>query len=541
MSEPTTSSSPDVVGSDGHYLNLIAPVQARFSALTQLSPGRTHLFHTDSTDLFARYLEALPPERRQRYTCHCCRRFIERYGGLVMVAADGATVPVMWDPAATLEPQASAFRALALAVARAPITGLFLSEDRLWGQPETGPWRHMAVVPPESCVHRPGAVQSTSQAIAEKAQDHSTLLRALDEFPLELVRNAHTLLTSESLYRSEKCVGVARWLLDLHEQRRATLDERLRDNLTWLAVAGAPPGFCHVRGGMIGTLLEDLAAGLPFADIKARFDAKMNPLQYQRPTAAPSAGNIAQAEQVIARLRSAGALERRFARLADIEPLWLPTPPKEAPRTGVFSHIKARTAAPAPVDVPPVTMTWEKFARTVLPTAEQIEYFVPTSNQPYVGMVTAQNPDAPPIVQWDREARRNPVTWYFYHNGSTPARWNLPPGAYHPVTAITLQPAMWHDPERYTNQGQKVFFILAGARDTQYISGSGFFPEFLKSEYHPIRATIEAYAKQAVVAGKDEAEACGLGLAKGVAWNNQLFRVTAQGGVRLTYRLDRWD
>ena len=100
---------------------------------------------------------------------------------------------------------------------------------------------------------------------------------------------------------------------------------------------------------------------------------------------------------------------------------------------------------------------------------------------------------------------------------------------------------MWHDPERYTNQGQKVFFILAGARDTQYISGSGFFPEFLKSEYHPIRATIEAYAKQAVVAGKDEAEACGLGLAKGVAWNNQLFRVTAQGGVRLTYRLDRWD
>ena len=38
-----------------------------------------------------------------------------------------------------------------------------------------------------------------------------------------------------------------------------------------------------------------IAGGYETQDIKARFDAKMHPLQYLRPQAAPSEGNIAQA------------------------------------------------------------------------------------------------------------------------------------------------------------------------------------------------------------------------------------------------------
>ncbi len=56
-------------------------------------------------------------------------------------------------------------------------------------------------------------------------------------------------------------------------------------------------------------------------------------------------------------------------------------------------------------------MTWEKFARTVLPDAETIELYVPAEAAPYVAMVTAANPQAPPILQWDRAERRNPVSW----------------------------------------------------------------------------------------------------------------------------------
>ena len=71
--------------------------------------------------------------------------------------------------------------------------------------------------------------------------------------------------------------------------------------------------------------------------------------------------------------------------------------------------------------------------------------------------------------------------------------------------------------------------------------GAGFFPETLKSEFHPIRATLEAHVKSAVVADKDEAEACGICLSKGGTWTDCRFRVTARGGVKVIYSLDRWD
>ena len=43
-----------------------------------------------------------------------------------------------------------------------------------------------------------------------------------------------------------------------------------------------------------------------------------------------------------------------------------------------------------------------------------------------------------------------------------------------------------------------------------------------------------------MVEGKDKAEACGICLTKGATWN-LTFRVTAKGGMRTTYTLDRWD
>ena len=77
---------------------------------------------------------------------------------------------------------------------------------------------------------------------------------------------------------------------------------------------------------MIGTLLEDLATGMDFATVSARFAAKMHPLKYLRPQAAPRAGNIADAEKIVAKLGIARSLERRFARIDEIETLWTDAP-----------------------------------------------------------------------------------------------------------------------------------------------------------------------------------------------------------------------
>jgi len=537
----TTEIAPARTNDEGQqYEDLLRAIRAAFASL----PAGAPLFTTTATGLYDAFLAALPADRRQHYTCRACRRFVDQYGGLVTILLDGTTVPAIWNPINVPPFFEAAVRAVWRLVSRSKVDGVFLSGEATWGLPSNlskkapGEWWHMAVARPASQVFK-HPLLSASQAMAEKREDYGMLCRGLAEFPIDVVRQAHTLLTTGQLYRSEKCIGVAKWLLNLHEARESAKG-LIRENITWRAVATAPAGFCHVRSSMIGTLLEDIAAGLPFDDIKRKFDEKMNPLQYQRPQAAPSAGNIAQAEKIVATLASAGALARRFARLEDIEAIWRPASDKaKTPAAGVFGHLKPKSEKTAPqIETPPVTMTWEKFARVVLPDAESIEFFVPHGHASYVAMVTAANPDAPPILQWDREDRRNPVSWYLYSSGSPAHQWNLNAGAFCRVTAVSLKPSMWGD-KPLSHQGEAVFFLLDGARDTKHQRGGGFFPETLRSEYHAVRATMEAHAQAAVIECRDEATACGIDLQKGSTWNH-LFRVTSKAG-RVTYKLDRWD
>jgi hypothetical protein len=522
---------------DPEYDQFLARINARFQTLVA---NKTPLFTTDEENLFPAYLAALPPADRQHHSCHACRHFVERFGGLVVIDEGGRTTPAIWNEEDAPAYYRPAVAELARLVRKARVNGVFHCSQPTWGQPTTGEWRHFAVTPPPASIFK-HPLLSAGQAMAEKREDYKNMQRALEEFKRPTVEQALTLLETESLYRSEKTIGPVKWLFDLHVARDVVRPP-LRNNVLWRAVALAPAGFCHPRASMAGTLLEDIAAGLPFADVSRKFAAKMHPLQYQRPQAAPTAGNLAQAEKIVAQLGAAGSLARRFARLEEVEALWTPrTPEPVRPSGGVFGHLTPKGALPpaAPMTVPPVVMTWEKFSRTVLPDAESIDLYVAAGSNSYAALVTAVNAEAPPILQWDREDRRNPVSWYLYVGGSTPDRWNLKAGQFCPVTAVTLKPSMWNGGEEESaHQGKGVALLLEGARDTQPC-GAAIFPETLKAEFRAIRATIEAYSMSAKLEGREEASACGLMLHKGAPWNAQL-RVVS-GGRSVEYQLDRWD
>lgn len=532
---------------DAQYADFLTTIRLRFNDVVKTG---TPVFTTNAVYLYELFLEALPPERRQHYKCNSCHKFVETFGGLVTIGADGTTTSVLWCEDTTPSFFKGPVKALQRAVAKAAVTGVFLSDVKTWGTSENKSkkapflWHHMAVSNVNVFKH---PISEASQVAAEKLQDYGMLCHGLAEFSPTMVSQALTWLDNGMLYRSEKCLGVAKWLHELHEARNATKSHTLRDNITWLAVATAPAGFCHVRSTMIGTLLEDMISGAPFESIKKRFDDKMNPLKYQRPIAAPSDGNIAQAEIIVGKLKSAGALERRFARLEDIgeNALWTPAKAKERPVgiEGIFAHLKTpKSPFEDTIETPPVTMTWEKFRRTVLPDALSIKYVVPYNATSYVAMVTAANPDAPPVLQWDSAEARNPVSWYFHGEPSAARTWNLVPGTRVKVTAITFQPSMWSGEDKFNHQGKKVFFLLEGARDMRDNSNGGLFVECMRSEYHPIKRTLEAHIKSSVVAGRDEATACGLGISAGTekkTWDHT-FRVVTKLGI-VNVKVDRWD
>lgn len=523
----------DSYDSDVQYETFSQQIRQRFAESVNKP-----MFTTATDGLFDLFLAGLPAEHRQHYTCNACRQFVNRFGGLVTISKNGVATPVMW-PDVAPKLFDNSVEAMRQAIKKASITGVFLHGQGTWGTPVTGEWHHMSVI--NAPVYR-HSLKTPSQAMAEKAEDFGILKRSLDEFNQATVEQAVTLLKTESLYRSEKCLGVAEWLLKLHQVIATTRNTRLQDNLIWLAVAAAPAGYCHVRSSMIGTLLDDIASGMDFNAVSRRFAEKMNPLQYQRPQAAPTAGNIAQAEKLVDKLGIQRSLLRRFARLDEIQALWKPKAHQETQKSnGVFSHLKPKGTQPEAqkVNLPAITMTWEKFQRTVLPTADMIEFFVPGSNNSYTALVTAVDMDAPPILQWDSVEYRNPVSWYLYHNGSHALRWGLESGKYCAVNAVCLKPSQWTGD--FAHQGEGAIFVLNGAKDTGCRgTGSALFPEILKAELREVRSVIEAHSKTVDLAGYEESTASGIALFKGDKWNNPTFRVTSGSGV-IICKLDRWD
>ena len=119
---------------------------------------------------------------------------------------------------------------------------------------------------------------------------------------------------------------------------------------------------------------------MPFQRLNNALPRKCTPCNYQRPQAAPSVGNIAQAEKILAKLNAAGALERRFARLDELNLLWKPLRSNVAATksAGIFAHLLPKAKASKALDIQAAkqTLTWEKFQRTVLPHAQKIELLV---------------------------------------------------------------------------------------------------------------------------------------------------------------------
>lgn len=505
MQAKTTSVSTE---QDNDYASFEKLIAARVASID--GP----LFTTNADGLWEAYLAGIPEEFRQHYTCHCCRRFIQRYGHLATIDARGQSSPLLWNPEFPApELFTRAVGNMGGMVARAKVTGVFINGDAVWGNPKTGEWTHLHGHPAK--VFK-SVLKTADQEAAEKLQDYITLHKGLADIPMAAVVQAVRVLEADVVDRSEKTLGVGKWLLALHQQI-ADLKGRCRDNIVWLAVATAPPGWCHIRSTMIGTLIDDVLLGMPFDAIKRRWDAKMHPLRYQRPAAPPKDGNIEQANKIIAKLQSEGALERRYARLDEVTALWRPreAEPVAKKSGGAFDHLRTgKGAAVKEVELPAKAMTLDKFRAGVLPGALEVEVHLPYGNGSFYGLVTAVNQDTPPMLQWDglEGLPRNPVSWYFWHGGSTPAQWGLSPG-WNKVDAVCLKPCHWQS-DKFTHQSPGVFFVIEAARDSRVAHG-GYFPETLRTEYHGIRSVMESHSRSSTLAGKEEGNANGIALERG--------------------------
>lgn len=511
------------------FTQLSNEMQRRFLANTR--NGAIPVFKTDAAHLWEKYLDSFEDlDERQYHNCDCCKQFIRNFGGLACISPEGRVTSALWHGVEATNQYQAAVKALDKAVGASRIRGVFLSSDVLLGTRFKGGWEHFTVT---AATWYKKTHLTAGQAMAEKKEDFKNVVRALAEFKPEHLQAAVTLLKTDSLYRSEKVLSQAQWLRDLQV---SVTNNRNKNTLVWKAVASAPAGFCHPRGGMLGTLIDDIAAGKSSRDIFANFDVKMAPDRYQRPQAAPTAGAIEAAEKLFKKLGLEKSVERRFCRLDELQTFW--TPKASTEETGsLFGHLVPKGGATDPIVTPVQEMSWEKFKNTLLPDAERIECSAPMRGN-YSAFVTAVHPDAPPILQWDSEEDRNPVSTYVWKDGSSSSSFGLVSSDWYPVSALVYQPSMWSG--KPTPQAPGVVFVIEGAHETRADTGAALFPEILRAELHGVRSVIEAYSKSAKLEGLKEPHAAGIAVAKSMLGYSPTFRVWL-GKVCVSVKLTSWD
>lgn len=531
------------------FKRLADSVQARFN-IASLKP----LFVSSITgdQLWSRYLQSFPKEIRQSHDCRACRKFITTAGRLITIdPVTGDRSSALWNEkdckvSHQTQEYKDGFAAMRALIESAPVEGVFVTSESVLGTPKTEDWLHFSVTLNANIVSK-DKLRTPHQIMAAKLEDYRNVCHAISEIREDHIRKAVTLLESGNLVRSEKFLNPAKWLLDVAETLLQDDIHHFNANAkVWHRVATAPAGFCHPRSGVLGSLLEDLRSGLDLDTVKRRFMAKLDPMEYQRPKAAPSEQTINRAEEIFAKLGLGLSLRRRFATVDDLKLIWREKVQPKSTNVGLFADVRVHSTPKQPAPVTGGNVTWAKFCRTVLPGATKIEVSVAQHIQShFVGFTTATFPEAPPILQWDQDTARYPVAWYMYANGSSPESWGIGAG-WLEVSAVTPKPNMVDS--LCPHLGDGAILIVKGMRENAQRAremGIVLFPETLRSELHEVRSVIERASKVESMDGSPVGSAAGILVGSNIGESNCPtkfidVRVTSDTGVTL-YRIDRWE
>lgn len=554
---------------DSPYQELLGYMQETFSA--RVFPGipvfetqlvkykrKSPLFDNEEdekieTDLFKVYIDSLPPADQQHYTCNTCRQFIMRFAHLVKVDDDGALKSVLWNEDALGEGHYfyNTVKALREAVEKLEIAGPFFWNQPLMGLPVQAGWDHFHVVQPLENVWQKSMFGRLStkpeQLAAIFAHEFEIMEVHLQTYPADIAKTAYDLVTSDEVFGKPNVVGPATWFNRVHELRGRTQNQKFQRNMLWAMVVLAPIGFAHISSTMINTLLEGLKSGEDLDATAGKFASRLGAKNYKRKLAPPTEGNIARAEVLIADLGLAPSFGRRYATAADLPAhavYWALKAQAEAePESdgSIFGYLKT-TAKNKTKELTQLRqqspMSWAKFSRDIMPNAVKLEMVLPNAPFEYAALTTAVDPEAPPLVMWDKEGARNPVTTYRYVDGSPPHMWNLQANQLTTVTHVVQTPEHWQG--KLPNFQDGVIFVLQGARDLNHKNvGLGLAPGFLRSDLKEIEATMQAHVMSKHIEGFGEDNVAGLSYSQGDRVP-RFFRVTTDSTVG-DYIVDRWE
>ncbi len=365
----------------------------------------------DRDSLWLTFLDSFPagtnPRFRERseYDCSTCRGFIKSFGNVVEIH-DGR-IRTVWSGVSASDP---VFSVVAAAmdefVGSLPLSTVFRSTEAQYGTRTTRSlrdgqvevWHHLhGRVEKRHRIKDVGAARATFDAAVQVFQ------RGLAELTQHALDTVVDLIDDNALYRGT-------------EHRRAVTEFRSLQN-RWTQAADARAFIfanamnpaARFRNTVIGTLVQDLSAGVDLEQAVRSFEAKVAPQNYQRPKALITPAMVKAAMKTIDELGIEESLQRRFARLSDVSVtnvLWVDNDTQARMKDGIEGLLmQAATTRPAGArdakqeEIPVIT-----FMKDILPGAATIDLWVANNHEPnFVSLTTGRHPAAPRLFTWDND------------------------------------------------------------------------------------------------------------------------------------------
>lgn len=385
------------------FIEFKKAVQIQFDKMSAVG-----LYQTDvnKEDLWETYLASFPEgtnkifRERSFHDCTCCKQFIRACGSTVSII-DGKLVSI-WDINIDNYYQDVA-DAMSTLVKSRSIRDIFLSGESKLGtdfnyqELESGmmTWNHFYYKLPDKYVK---PKKDIGAALSIHNSNQGVFKRGLLEITLDAADIVIDLIDQGSIYRGEEFLPIVRKFVTSKREFDALGSDSEKDNYCW--ELSSTPG---IRNTVIGTLLVDLSEDVDLTIAVKKFESKVAPENYKRPTALITKRMIDEAQDKVAGLGIESSLSRRYAVMPDITINNVIFADRSAQEVmNVFEEMNKEVEVNDKNLDKVEEVDIETFVSTILPKVDTVEIlFENRHSNNLVSLIAPQDQEAKSIFKWD--------------------------------------------------------------------------------------------------------------------------------------------
>jgi len=391
---------------------------------TSMQTNNNYLYIVDISgdELYQAYLDAFPEgtnpifRERTEHDCSCCKNFIRQVGSVVSISSFSCIVESIWDNYDVMEyPYNVVAKKLSELIKSKKVKSVFLSPEKKYGSEQTVEyndttkstvnWNHFWIdIQPKFYS------KSVGEARGRLNMQQQLFYRGLSELTNDALDTVIELIKRNSLYRGSEFL---RSVEEFKQQKKNSSKQHDLELFTWKALDSHVYGF---KNTVIGTLVSDLSNGDELEDAVRKFESKVAPENYKRPTSLITSSMIKQASQTLKELDLESAIERRHAVLSDVSVnnvLWADRQAKSLMKDTLEELLSDQVVKSSKVKVDnAIDIKIDDFMSCVASKASSIEAIIKNNQlSNFVSLTAPKDKDVNQLFKW-----KNDFGWSYNGN-----------------------------------------------------------------------------------------------------------------------------